>query len=190
MLHTYGSREWVTHRRLPSLMTGIVAPAPDGSEPAVDMTIEGRLRCMGPYERATVSGSGTALSGDWTRPLTPAEGDALVREWAASGRGPLWMRDWALHPSAAARLTWHGGVWFALGLIGIGAWAVTLTRVGRAAAAMRRHRLALWRGRRGLCPSCGYELRGAAAARCPECGADPAEAVAAAERALSPYSFP
>lgn len=42
-----------------------------------------------------------------------------------------------------------------------------------------RH-LRMWlRHRRGCCTACGYDLRGAAHARCPECGTRPAGAAAA-----------
>jgi hypothetical protein len=50
------------------------------------------------------------------------------------------------------------------------AWLVVaplaLLSVRRLAVPLRRR----LRGRRGLCPSCGYDLRGSGSARCPECG--------------------
>jgi hypothetical protein len=172
-------------------MSGVLAPAPDGSEPAAVMDISGTLRCLGPYERATVSASGGALSGDWTRSLTAAECDALTREWAASGQswGHLWLRDWGQRPSVAARATWRSGLIFGFGVFGAGAWAFTLRRVAKKAAWFRVNNRALRRAAAGLCPGCGYDLRGVAVPRCPECGADPWQVVSEAKRALGPYTL-
>ncbi len=47
-----------------------------------------------------------------------------------------------------------------------GAWALLLFAPGAARRALRR--------RRGLCLGCGYDLRAAAAGRCPECGRETA----------------
>jgi hypothetical protein len=59
--------------------------------------------------------------------------------------------------------------WFAMigcaGLAGLPVWL------------LRRDRRSRLRLRQGLCPACGYDLRGAAHERCPECGAAVADAM-------------
>ncbi len=77
-----------------------------------------------------------------------------------------WERNWELHgligcldflPSSYA---WPG---FAINTL---FYAVILWMLFAAPFALRRWR----RVKRGLCPACGYDLRGSSADVCPECG--------------------
>jgi hypothetical protein len=186
--HVIGATDTVEYKRPPSLNSGVLTTGPDGSEPGAKVFISGTLRCSGPYERGTVSATGFAVSGTPFRPLSRAETDALVLEWVASrqSRAHGWLRYWATHPSAAPRISTRAVTWLVLGVAGVGAWGAAFSIGMQQVLRMRRGQRALYNNLRGLCPACGYSLKGNEAGPCPECGADAAEKVAQARRAMGP----
>lgn len=127
----------------------------------------------------------------------PPVGDPY--EQRAHARGFPWLALWCqMRPpkSGVGRATWEGGIplgsplWpFSTatmnclplrpiwpGLLGDAAmWAAAWAGGLFVISALRRAR----RRRRGLCPSCGYDLRGTTGAPCPECGASPSASAAA-----------
>jgi hypothetical protein len=107
-----------------------------------------------------------------TRELAPQQSVTRPREWwerlgfvRASGFGVEAFRvpSWFIVLFAAAPMA-PAAIWF------------------------RQHRQSWVRRRRGLCVDCGYDLRGAAHERCPECGAG-VEAVSRGDRGLPPAAI-
>ena len=106
------------------------------------------------------------------RPLAYA---AAAPRWAATWRGTDLLPvggGWVFRPLAQS----NGGALPLPGLLHGGGWAlglwplVVLTAVLPAVRAVGWHRrVATRRAARGLCPACGYDLRGAPGG-CPECG--------------------
>lgn len=117
------------------------------------------------------------------------------RRVAAMATGPwrprLTMEHSTPGPPGPILRSAGGSIWDRLGFMGVWRRSISpfaLTERGAAvptwffallgviialppARALRRARLLRLRRARGLCPSCGYDLRGAEHERCPECGA-------------------
>lgn len=111
----------------------------------------------------------------------------IVGEWDGRGKPPV-PREWFVethpaaktvglsqyHPITTAGFAWSNKdfdpwvtkrlwvpYWFVLSLLAAAGWL--------SSRPLRRAALAGRRARRGLCPACGYDLRGSGD-RCPECG--------------------
>ena len=97
----------------------------------------------------------------------PATSDELAP------RQTIWEKLGFKHAGQSVQQHASHVLWIPSWLV-IGCCAATTALAIRPLRTMRRRRA---RAANGLCPACGYDLRGAQHARCPECGADVVAAV-------------
>jgi hypothetical protein len=110
-----------------------------------------------------------------------ADLDGLRLDLGPAAAGPPTASNVAADPGQMRALRRRWAQWLAVPAASVPLPAVVLVTalapVARVASAVARRGRRASRDRRGLCPGCGYDLRGTSG-QCPECGAEPKGATA------------